>query len=237
MTVQEHVTCEECGESFPIITWAHLRSLHQMTTKEYLDRHPGSSLASESTRIKHQESMKRPEIRAKVSRAMKGAWARRSPEDKERLSLKRRAIWQDPEFRAKACASARMASKKRWQDPEYRRKCLTAMNSRSRGLSPAPTENPTKKPPTATEVVWARFNLPEGKSKMMCALLRHPIPPSDGQDIIFACDDGRLIRRPAGTMPRTEVHANSPESVEPTLRSYAESIGGAIQSLKFRRWK
>ena len=126
-------------------------------------------------------------------------------------------------------------TKANWQNPELRQKYLATIRAGRVEKKVLSEEIRKKRPPT--QVVWVRFNLPEDKTMVMCALVRSPIPPSDGQDIIFECDSGRIVRQPEGTTPRAQLHIDSPESIEPCLKSYAESMGGVIDSLNFRLWK
>lgn len=83
--------CEICGKEFRIIQWSHLKR-HDMTIGEYKGKFPIVEIVSEGTKRRLSKLMKgdnnrakRPEVREKISKALKGR--KFSDEHKQNLSM------------------------------------------------------------------------------------------------------------------------------------------------------
>jgi hypothetical protein len=79
MTTDAEVTCLECGETFAMLRWMHLKK-HGLTAASYLARHPGAVLVPPGRRLTGARNPARlPGVAARISRGRAGITSETSP--------------------------------------------------------------------------------------------------------------------------------------------------------------
>jgi len=74
------VTCLECGETFAMLRWMHLKRKHGLTSDQYLARHPGALLVPLGRRLSGPRNpAKQPGVGDKISVGRQGITAATSP--------------------------------------------------------------------------------------------------------------------------------------------------------------
>lgn len=130
------IFCKECGEPVITLTSSHLKNKHNMTSEQYLEKYPASSLWSIKYGISQSRAAKKRETNSfsdrnhssesklKMREAKLGTT--RSEEAKKKQSDSMKKKWRDSGYAESVSIGTSKAKKEQWKDPVFARKMMEA---------------------------------------------------------------------------------------------------------------